>query len=194
MAAEYVILVRALPGYQFQWSKARPNIQDTIINPNQMFYSKGPEREVIWASFCPMLGGVNHKSPRLIHDGLNCTFSMRILVLGANARKWLTLLFVLTVMPKLLRGEDTIITMKVLDFTDTLVIKPLLETRLSHDQFVSTKRNLGFNPNESRCCIIKDDTTLKAAILWFTSIPGCQMSGRLTGELVCRDKITNVIV
>jgi hypothetical protein len=64
---------------------------------------------------------------------------MHILVLGADAREQLTLLFILTVTPKLLRGEDTIITMIVLNFTDTLVIKLLLETRLSHDRFVSTK-------------------------------------------------------
>ncbi len=194
MTAEEVLIVRALPGNYLLKSKAQPYIQNTIINPYLMFHSKGPEREIVWTSFCPMKGGVNHKYSCHIHDGLNSTFSMHFLVLGTNAREWLTLSFLFAITPKVLRRENTIITMIVLDFTDTLVIKPLLKTSLSHYCFVSTKRHLFLDPNESWCCIIKDGTTLKTAILWFTSIPGWQTFMHLTDELVGRDKITNVVL
>ncbi len=159
-----------------------------------MFHSKGPKRQIVWTSFCPVKGGMNNECLCHIHDGLNSTFSTCILVLGSNAREWLTLVLLFAITPKLLCREDTIITMIVLDFTDTLFIKPVLKTSLFHDCFVSTKRNLVLDPNESWSCIIKDCTALKMAILWFTSIPGQQTPGCLIDELVRRDKITNVVL
>ncbi len=44
------------------------------------------------------------------------------------------------------------------------------------------------------CCVIIYGAALKTAVLWFSSIPGRQTSGRLTDELVCRDKITNFVL
>ncbi len=64
-------LFRALPGNQSQGSNARPNIRDPVINPRQMFHSKGTERYIIWILFCPMKEGMNHESLCHIHDGLN---------------------------------------------------------------------------------------------------------------------------
>ncbi len=153
-----------------------------------MFHSKGPEREIVWTSFCPMKGGMNHKCLRHIHDGLSSTFSMR----WAPAPENDCLCCFSLQSRQNFRRDDTIINMIVLDFTDTLVIKPLLKTSLSHDYFVSTKRNLVLNPNEFWCCIIKDGTALNMAILWFVSIPGRQTSKHLTDEQVRSYKITNV--
>ena len=142
-----------------------------------------------------MEGGMNNKiCPCHIHDDSNSMLSMCILVLGADAGEGLTLPF-LAVAPKHLLRENTIIIMIVLYFADSLVVKPLFETSLTHNCFISTKRNWVLNPFEHWCCIIKDvSTALKMAILWFTSIPGRQTSGRLTDELVCRDEITLVVL
>ena len=130
-----------------------------------MFYCKGPEKDIVRTLVCPMKGGMNHEGPCHIHDGLNSSFSTGILVMGADTGEGLTLSFFLTVAPKFFSREDTIVTMIMFDFTDTLVKKPLFETSFTHYCFVSTKRNLVLYPNEARCCIIKDGTALITVIL-----------------------------
>ncbi len=129
-------LFRALPGNQSQGSDAQPNIRGPVINPCQIFHSKGTERYIIWISFCPMKEGMNHERLCHIHDVLNSSFSASILILGHQHWRRLTLSFLLTAAPKLLSREDTIVTMIVFDFTDTLVIKLLFEWSLTHDQFI----------------------------------------------------------
>ena len=91
---------------------------------------------------------MNHKKIScLIHDDSNSMLSMCILVLGADAGEGLTLPF-LAVAPKHLLRENTIIIMIVLYFADSLVVKPLFETSLTHNCFISTKRNRVLNPFE----------------------------------------------
>jgi len=91
---------------------------------------------------------MNHKHcSRHIHDVLNSMLSMCILVLGADAGEGLTLPF-FAVVPKHLLRENTIIIMIVLYFADSLVVKPLFETSLTHNCFICTKRNLYLDPFE----------------------------------------------
>ncbi len=47
---------------------------------------------------------------------------------------------------------------------------------------------------QSWCCIIINGAPLETVVLWFLTIPSWQTSGRLTDELVCRDKITNFVL
>ncbi len=141
-----------------------------------------------------MQGGMDHKGPCHVHDCLDGSLSMSILVLSPNSRERLTLSFLVTIATVFLGRENTVITMIMFDFGDTLIPQPLFETSLTHNRFVCTKRDLVFYPNQARCCIIINGATLKTAVLWFPSIPGRQTSGRLTDELVCRDKITNFVL
>ena len=91
---------------------------------------------------------MNHKHCSChIHDVLNSMLSMCILVLGADAGEGLTLPF-FAVVPKHLLRVNTIIIMIVLYFADSLVVKPLFETSLTHNCFVCTKRNLFLDPFE----------------------------------------------
>ncbi len=91
------------------------------MNPYGMFHSKCPERDIVRTSVCPMEQDMNHEGTCHIHDGLDSTLSTRILVLSADARERLTLLFLVAVLPKLFGREDSIITMIVFDFADALV-------------------------------------------------------------------------
>ncbi len=68
-------------------------------------------------------------------------------MLGADAGEGLTLPF-FAVTPKHLLKENSITIVIVLYLADTLVIKPLFETSLTHDCFGITKRNLVLAPYE----------------------------------------------
>ncbi len=141
-----------------------------------------------------MQGGMDHKGPCHVHDCLDGSLSTCILVLSANPWERLTLSFLITIVTVFLSRENTIITMIMFDFWDILIPQPLFETCLTHDRFVGTKRDLVFNPDQAWCCVILYGAALKTAVLWFLSIPGWQTSGRLTDELVCRDKNTNFVL
>ena len=114
-------------------------------------------------------------------DCLDGSLSTCILVLSANPWERLTLSFLFTIATVFLSRENTIITMIMFDFGDTLIPQPLFKTCLTHDRFDGTSLML---------CHYIYGAALKTAVLWFPSIPSWQTSGRLTDELVCRDKIT----
>ncbi len=141
-----------------------------------------------------MKGGMDHKGSCHVHDCLDGSLSTCILMLSTNPWESLTLSFLDTIATVFLSRENTIITIIMFDLGDTLIPQPLLETCLTHDHFVGTKRDLVFNPNQAWCCVFIHGAALKTAVLWFQSIPGRQTSGRLTDELVCRDKITNFLL
>ncbi len=68
---------------------------------------------------------------------------------GVGRRRWRrTDLPFFAVTPKHLLGKNTIIIMIVLYLSDTLAVKPLFVTSLTHDCFASTKRNLVLDPFE----------------------------------------------
>ncbi len=67
--------------------------------------------------------------------------------------------------------------MIVPDFGISHIPKPLLEASFAHDGLVGTKRNLIFNPNETRGSIVVNSTPLKATISRFTAITLRQTTG-----------------
>ncbi len=87
-------------------------------------------------------------------DYLDGTFNTCILVLSANPWERLSLSFLVTIATLFLSRGNTIITIIMFDFGDTLIPQPLFETCLTHDRFIGTKRDLVFNPNQAWCCII----------------------------------------
>ncbi len=158
-------------------------------------HRKGTEIDIIWISFHSMKGGMNHESLCHIHDALNSLFSTSILVLGRQHWRRIDLLFPLTAAPKTPQQRryhghhDSVWLYRHIGCKATVQIKPYTWLFLLHI------KKLGSWPKkESWCIIIKDGTALKTAILWFMSIPGRHTSGRLTDELVCRDKITYFVL
>jgi hypothetical protein len=171
-------------------------MRDLVINPPQMLHhSKGIEMDIIWILFCPMKGGMNHESSCHIHDALNSSFSTSILVLGRQHWRRIDLLFPLTSAPKTPQQKryhghnDSVWLYRHIGCKATVWIKPYTWPILLHLE------KLGSRPKkESWRIIIKDGTALKTTILWFMSIPGRHTSGRLTDELVCRDKLTYFVL
>jgi hypothetical protein len=71
-------------------------------------------------------------------DCLDGSLSTCILVLSTNPWERLTLSFLFTITMVFLSRENTIITMIMYDFGDTLIPQPLFETCLTHDRFDGT--------------------------------------------------------
>jgi len=85
-----------------------------------------------------MQGGMYHKGLYHVHDCLDGSLSTYILVLSTNPWERLTLSFLVTITMVFLIRENTIITMLMFDFGDTLIPQPLFETCLTHDHFNGT--------------------------------------------------------
>ncbi len=114
---------------------------------------------------------------------------------GAYIGEGLTLLPPLTVAPKTPQQRryhgyhDCVWLYRHIGCKATVQMEPYTWPTLLHlEKLVSRPKK------ESWCIIIKDGTALKTAILWFMSIPSWHTSGRLTDELVCRDKITYFVL
>jgi hypothetical protein len=140
-----------------------------------------------------MQGGVHYIAMSHVHHCLNSMLSPSILMLCSNARKGLRLPFIHTLLAVFLSRENSIIAMVVFDFGTCHIPKPLLKTSLSHHHLIGTKRNLIFNPNETRCSIIIIHSPLKTPFFCLTAITLKQSTRSFANELISGNKITNFI-
>jgi hypothetical protein len=57
--------------------------------------------------------------------------------------------------------EDTIVAMIVLNLGASNVVQPLFKTLFTHNGLTGAKRYLILNPNEPRCSVIVDSSTIE---------------------------------
>jgi hypothetical protein len=82
-------------------------------------------------------------------------------MLGSNTGERLRLHLLFTILAVFLLFEDTIVAMIVLDFGASNVIQPLFKTLFVHDGLTGAERYLILTPNEPRCSVIVDSSTIK---------------------------------
>ncbi len=194
MRVEEVTVIGLKFHQQLQWSKAWLAVGHSIVQPHCMLHCKGPQRDVIQPSICPMQRGVHHKSPSHVHNCLNSTLSLSILMLHSNARKGLRLPFMYALRAIFLSQENTVISMVVFDLRLTHIPKPLLKMSFPHHGLICTKWHLFCYPNEPWCSIVVNCSTLKTPICRFMPITLRQLARSPADELISGNKIAHLLL
>ena len=90
------------------------------------------------------------------HNGLNRTLSLGILVLSSYTRKCLLLVLLLAIILELIRSENTVVTVDVLDFDKSSISQPILKGLFGNESITCSKRDLVLNPNNASSCIVEN--------------------------------------
>ena len=97
-----------------------------------------------------------------VHDCLNCTLRLSVLVLGTYSREKLLLILVFAVFPELLGSKDAVIAVILLDLNTSQLPKPLFKPTLGADCLKITQRYLVLDPNDARRGIVEYRTAMIA--------------------------------
>jgi hypothetical protein len=136
---------------------------------------------------------VHHKATSHVHYCLNSMLGPSISIMRSNTRKAPRLPFIHTLLAVFLSRENSIIVVVVFDFGICYIPKALLKMSLAHHCLIGTKRNLIFNPNETRCSFIINRSPLKTLFFRFMAITLRQSTRSFANELISVNKITNLI-
>ena len=124
-------------------------IWQPVIKPCGMLHFKWPQRQIINPMLTPMQRCVKHESLSHVHDCLDCTLCLSVLMLSSNSRERLCLILFSTCFSELLCSKYSIITAVVLDLYHCKVINPLFKLLLRPNGFTSTHRDLILNMNDA---------------------------------------------
>ena len=139
----------------FHWRDASDSIRYAIVEPGCMLNSKAPQCNIVDTTLCPMERDMQHERAGHPHNGLNRTLSLGILVLSSYTRKCLLLVLFLAIILELIRSENSVLTVDVLDFDKGSVSQPILEGLFGNESITCSKCDLVLNPNNASAASLK---------------------------------------
>ena len=136
------LMVRLALCYQLQRCYATCLLQCPIIKPSIVVHCERPQGDVIQSILAPVHCSMDHERPHSIHHHLDSVCCLCILVLSTKPTKGYSLLLLLTRVTEYLGGENTIVTMVVMDTSMGCFAQPVLKSHFHIFCFSGTQRHL----------------------------------------------------
>ena len=141
----------------------------SIIHPNRMLNCKIPKGKIVNPMLCTIQWRAYHKRVIHVHNGLDITLRLSVLMLSPNSGETLVLALAFAIIAVFICHKHTVINMLMLDIITCLFSQPLFKSVFSQHSFICSEWDLILNPNQTRHSIIKDVTALKSILTTFAT-------------------------